>query len=55
MWGRYSDDVVRRGERWLVSAKRIALVRTALVDEAALVSPELDSFGPRQAFDSEEK
>jgi ketosteroid isomerase-like protein len=55
MWGRYSDDVVRRGEQWLVAAKRIALLRTALVDEAALVSPHVDSFGPRHAFDSEEK
>lgn len=55
MWGRYSDDVVRRGERWLVAAKRIALLRTALVDEDSLVSPHVDSFGPRHAFDSEEK
>ncbi len=49
MWGRYSDDVVRRGERWLVGAKRIVLVRTAFVEAAALASPDMDSFGPRPA------
>jgi ketosteroid isomerase-like protein len=49
MWGRYSDDVVRRGDRWFVDAKRIALVRTAFVEAGALAAPDMDSFGPRPA------
>jgi ketosteroid isomerase-like protein len=47
MWGRYCDDLVPREGRWLLSAKRIALVRTAYVEESALADPALDSFGPR--------
>ena len=50
MWGRYSDDVVLRGGRWLLAAKRIALVRTAVVEESALVSPEVDSFALRTSW-----
>lgn len=50
MWGRYSDDAVLREGRWLLAAKRIALARTAVVDESALVSPDLDSFGPRASL-----
>lgn len=50
MWGRYRDDVVLRGGRWLLAAKRIALVRTAVVEESALVSPEVDSFALRTSW-----
>lgn len=46
MWGRYRDDVVHRDGRWALAAKRISLVRTAVVAPDALVSPDADSFGP---------
>lgn len=50
MWGRYRDDVVERDGAWRLAAKRIDLLRTALVDESALVPPDLDSFGPRASL-----
>jgi ketosteroid isomerase-like protein len=47
VWGRYSDDMVRVGERWLLSAKRITVVRTAFVEASALAPVAMTSFGPR--------
>ncbi|WP_114424364.1 nuclear transport factor 2 family protein [Nocardioides houyundeii] len=47
VWGRYSDDMVRVDGRWLLSAKRIALVRTAFVEPSALAPADMTSFGPR--------
>ena len=46
VWGRYSDDMVRAGEEWLFSAKRIEVVRTALIPDGQLVSGDVASFGP---------
>ncbi|MGC5256126.1 nuclear transport factor 2 family protein [Gordonia sp. DT218] len=45
IWGRYHDTMVRDGERWILTAKRIAVVRTALFDEAMLAPVAIDSFG----------
>lgn len=46
IWGRYSDDMVRQGKNWLYAAKRIDVVRTALIPKESLVSGEISSFGP---------
>ena len=46
VWGRYSDDMVRVGAEWRFSAKRIDVVRTALIPEDSLVSGDVASFGP---------
>lgn len=46
VWGRYSDDMVRTGDGWRFSAKRIDVVRTALIPEESLVSGDVSSFGP---------
>lgn len=46
IWGRYSDDMVRVGGDWRYAAKRIDVVRTALIPEASLVSGDVSSFGP---------
>lgn len=53
MWGRYRDDVVLRDGRWLLAAKRIDLVGTAFVEESALASTSVDSFGPRTAWSTD--
>ncbi|WP_435741984.1 nuclear transport factor 2 family protein [Nocardioides sp. SYSU DS0663] len=47
MWGRYCDDAVRSDDSWLMSAKRIALVRTAFIEESALAPADMVSFAPR--------
>lgn len=49
VWGRYSDDMVQMGENWLLAAKRIDVVRTALIPEESLVSGQVPSFGPIDA------
>lgn len=46
IWGRYSDDMVQEGEDWLYAAKRIDVLRTALIPEDSLVSGDVTSFGP---------
>jgi len=46
VWGRYSDDMVRVGDEWRFCAKRIDVVRTALIPEESLVSGDVPSFGP---------
>ncbi|MBM7365841.1 nuclear transport factor 2 family protein [Gordonia hydrophobica] len=45
IWGRYHDTMVHSGERWILTAKRIAVVRTALFGEAMLAPVAIDSFG----------
>lgn len=47
IWGRYHDGMVHDGSRWLLSAKRISVVRTAFIEPSALASPLMDSFGRR--------
>ena len=47
IWGRYRDDVVLREGRWLLAAKRIALVRTHVMDPESMIAPVGDSFGSR--------
>lgn len=46
VWGRYHDTMVEHGGRWKIRAKRIRVVRTALLDQDALAPLERDSFGP---------
>lgn len=46
VWGRYSDDMVPTDDGWRLSAKRIRVVRTAVVPEEALMPLDATSFGP---------
>ncbi|MBB3043172.1 nuclear transport factor 2 family protein [Nocardioides soli] len=48
VWGRYCDDMVRVGDDWRFCAKRIEVVRTALIPEESLVSGDVSSFGPME-------
>lgn len=45
-WGRYEDDLALLEGRLVLAAKRIRVVRTALMDEAMLAPVNRDSFGP---------
>ena len=45
VWGSYRDHLVHHGGRWKLRAKRIAVVRTALLAESTLAPPDRDSFG----------
>lgn len=45
IWGRYHDTMVQMGGRWVLTAKRIAVVRTALIDESMLAPVQIDTFG----------
>lgn len=51
VWGRYRDDMVRPVDRWLFAAKRISVVRTALIPESSLVAGTVSSFGPMGPVD----
>lgn len=46
VWGRYSDDMVPTDDGWRLAAKRIRVVRTAVVPEQALLPVDATSFGP---------
>lgn len=45
VWGRYRDDMVVHEGRWKIRAKRIKVVRTALLAEESLAPVTMDSFG----------
>lgn len=45
IWGRYHDTMARHGGRWVLTAKRIAVARTALLDESMLAPVDIDTFG----------
>ncbi|WP_132992131.1 nuclear transport factor 2 family protein [Gordonia zhaorongruii] len=45
IWGRYRDSMVEHSGRWKLAAKRISVVRTALVDESSLAPVNIDTFG----------
>ena len=49
IWGRYSDDMVQVGKDWKYAAKRIDVVRTALIPEESLYAGNISSFGPLDA------
>ncbi|MCF8608170.1 nuclear transport factor 2 family protein [Gordonia sp. HY442] len=44
IWGRYHDTMAWHGGRWVLTAKRIAVVRTALFDETMLAPVDIDTF-----------
>lgn len=46
VWGRYSNDMVLTEDGWRLSAKRIRVIRTAVVPEEALMPLDATSFGP---------
>lgn len=46
VWGRYRDDMVRVGSDWRYAAKRITVVRVALVPEESMMPRDASSFGP---------
>ena len=46
VWGRYRNDIVEVDGEWLLAAKRIRVVRAALVPEESLLPQDLNSFGP---------
>ncbi|MFW0795864.1 nuclear transport factor 2 family protein [Gordonia sp. CPCC 205515] len=45
IWGRYHDTMTQRNGRWVLTAKRIAVARTALFDEHMLAPINIDTFG----------
>ncbi|MGB6245674.1 nuclear transport factor 2 family protein [Gordonia sp. (in: high G+C Gram-positive bacteria)] len=45
IWGRYHDTMAPHRGRWVLTAKRIAVVRTALFAEDMLGPTDIDSFG----------
>lgn len=45
IWGRYHDTMTQHGGRWVLAAKRIAVVRTALFAEDMLAPVDIDTFG----------
>lgn len=47
VWGRYDDEMVVHEDRWVYRAKRIAIGRTAFIDEGMLAPLHMDSFGRR--------
>lgn len=55
VWGRYSDDMVRHDGEWRFSAKRIDVVRTALIAEEQLVSGDVPSFGPMGPAETQDR
>ncbi len=44
-WGRYDDEMAEHGGAWVLTAKRIRVTRTALVDEGMLAPLQSSSFG----------
>ncbi|MFD1210817.1 nuclear transport factor 2 family protein [Arthrobacter sp. GCM10027362] len=45
-WGRYDDEIAEHGGRWVFTAKRIQVTRTALVGEDMLAPLNASSFEP---------
>ena len=45
IWGRYHDTTTQHAGRWILTAKRIAVVRTAIFAEAMLAPVDIDTFG----------
>lgn len=45
-WGRYNDEIAQHEGKWVFTAKRIQVVRTALVDGDMLAPLNASSFDP---------
>lgn len=43
-WGRYDDEMAEHNGEWVLTAKRIAITRTAIVDEHMLAPQGASSF-----------
>jgi ketosteroid isomerase-like protein len=44
-WGRYDDEMAEHDGAWVLTAKRISVTRTALIDEGMLAPLQSSSFG----------
>jgi ketosteroid isomerase-like protein len=45
-WGRYNDEIAERDGKWVFTAKRIQVTRTALIGEDMLAPFNASSFEP---------
>jgi len=45
-WGRYNDEIAERDGKWVFTAKRIQVTRTALISEDMLAPLNASSFEP---------